>query len=292
MQKRRAKVGDDVKKTYDLVGGEILRQVLRISGEKYPTLTEMQIWWTRRAPKWKEIAAEREKSRAPAPVPQELPPILIFETLFNEVGGTTTVNLGSSSVLFPSATLSKNKPLWSHEIPPPGGNSSLDFGAEGGLFAVDVAGSIDQLRNLKSFTVTGWIDARTSPAEGPGGNRIVSWLDRDGVEIVHRADGSLQVGINQKAELSAARTAAQVVPAVPADPQLLMNWRYFAVTYDSTAASGQVKVYVGNRDQDAALVLQRESTAGAAGARIAAGLTIGHVPAAQRPLTPKETSAV
>src|SRR5882672_40489 len=290
MQKRRAKVGDDVKKQYDRVGVDLLRLVQKISGEKYPTLTEMQLWWTKRAPKWKDIAAERErdreKARAAAAPAQELPPILLVELLFNEVGGTATVNLGSSSSMSGSATLTKNRPLWSHEIPPPGGGSSLDFGADPGPFAADLAGPIDQFRNLKSFTITGWIDARSS-AEGPGGNRILSWLDRDGVEVVHRSDGSLQVGINQKAEGTAIRTPAQAIPAVAAEAALLMNWRFFAVTYDSTAASNQAKIYVGNRDQDAVVVVQKDAAAGTTGLRMAPGLSIGNLPVAQRTLNPK-----
>ncbi|HLY08943.1 MAG TPA: hypothetical protein VKW04_06475 [Planctomycetota bacterium] len=292
MQKRRAKVGDDVKKIHDRVGLEILRLVQKISGEKYPTLTEMQVWWTRRAPKWKDIAVdrerEREQSRQAVPPAQELPAVVLVELLFNEGGGPSTANLGSSSAAFASAILTKNKPAWSHEIPPPGNASSLDWGAEPGPFAVDMAGSLDHLKNLKSFTITGWLNARSS-IEGPGGNRLMSWLDRDGVEIVHRSDGSLQIGINQKAEASAIRTPPQQIPAV--DPTavnaLFMNWRFFAVTYDSTAASSNAKIYVGNRDVDAALIVQRDCLAGSTGPRIAAGLSIGNVPAGQRAILPK-----
>ncbi len=290
MQKRRARVGDDVKRQQDRVGVDILRFVQRISGERYPTLTEMQVWWTRRAPKWKDIAAEREREREklrPTAPAAELPPVTLVELLFNENGGTTLVNMGSSSGSFGSAAVSKTRPTWSHEIPPPGNASSLDWGSEPGPYAVEMAGPLDHLRNLKSFTITAWIDARTCASEGPGGNRILSWLDRDGVELVHRADGSLQVGINQRAELSANRTSPQQVPGVATEAALLMNWRFIAVTYDSTATLGHVKIYVGTRDQDAGLVFQRESTAGVVGPRIAAGVTIGNLPQAQRALNPK-----
>jgi hypothetical protein len=292
MQKRRAKVGDDVKKTYDRVGAEILRLVLKVSGEKYPSMTEMQVWWSRRASKWKDIAAdrerEREKSRGPAATPQELPPVTLIELLFNELNGASTANLGSSSGLMGPGVLTKIRPIWSHETPPPGNASSLDWGVDPGPYAVDLAGPLEHLKNLKSFTMTGWIIAR-SAVEVPGGNRLISWLDRDGVEVVHRADGSLQVGINQKAETSPLRSPPQQIPAVhpTAEGALLMNWRFFAVTYDSTAATSHAKIYVGTRDADASLVARLDYSMGCTGLRIAPGMSIGNVPAAQRMQSPK-----
>src|SRR5262249_7606939 len=125
-------------------------------------------------------------------------------------------------------------------------------------------------------------------AEGPGGNRILSWLDRDGVEIVLRFDGSLQVGINQKAELSDARTESSLFPL--ADDQVAMSihngWRFFAVTYDATASSGQLRIYVGTRDQDAALRISRDAKGPRVGAKVAPGLSVGHVPPALRAAQP------
>jgi hypothetical protein len=292
IQKRRAKVGDDVKKTYEKVGAEILRVVLKLSGEKYPSMTEMQVWWSRHAAKWKDIALdrerEREKSRSTAAIPQELPPVTLVELLFNELGGTSTANLGSSWGWFGPAVLTKTRPIWSREIPPPGNAGSLDWGVEPGPFAVDLAGPLEHLKNLKSFTITGWVNAR-STLEGPGGNRLISWLDREGVEIVHRADGSLQVGINQKAEVSALRSPPELVPAgnPTAEKALFLNWRFFAVTYDATAANSHAKIYVGTRDLDASLVARQDYAVGSTGVRIAAGLSIGNVPATQRQLYPK-----
>jgi len=263
-----------------------------VSGEKYPSMTEMQLWWSRRASKWKDIAGdrerEREKSRGPAAPPQELPPVTLIELLFNELSGTSTANLGSSSGWTGPGALSKIRPLWSHEIPPPGNASSLDWGVEPGPYAVDLAGPLEHLKNLKSFTITGWINAR-SAVEAPGGNRLISWLERDGVEVVHRADGSLQVGVNQKAEASALRSPPQQIPAgsPTVEGALLMNWRFFAVTYDSTAANSHARIYVGTRDTDASLVTRLDYAMGSTGLRIAPGMSIGNVPAAQRMLSPK-----
>jgi hypothetical protein len=287
---RRPKVGDDVKKVYDRICLEILKVVQQISGEKYPTLPEMQRWWLKHNREWKEIATarerDREKQKSGSAV--ELPPSPIVELLLNERAGLSSANQGSSSGLFPFASLTKGRPAWSGEAPPPGAGSSLDWGMDAGPYAVDVSGLLDHLKNLKSFSVTGWINAR-SASEGPGGNRIVSWLEREGVEIVHRSDGSLQVGINQKAEGSEARTPPAQILLVDekVDHSLFNNWRFFAVTYDSTATSGHLKIYVGTRDLDARMSIARDYAAGKTGSRIAAGLSIGNVPAAQRPASPK-----
>jgi hypothetical protein len=66
-----------------------------------------------------------------------------------------------------------------------------------------------------------------------------------------------------------------------------MNWRFFAVTYDSTAPTSHAKIYVGTRDLDAALVVRQDYAMGSTGFRIAAALSIGNAPPAQRQLCPK-----
>jgi hypothetical protein len=287
---RRPKVGDDVKKVYDRITGEILKVTQQISAEKYPSMAEMQRWWQKHSREWKEIAASRERDREkqkPAAAVEAVPgPIVEF--LFSEKGGVASGNGGSSSGLFPFASLTKSRPVWSTEAPPPGAGSALDWGMDGGPYAVDLTGPLEHLKNLKSFSVTGWINAR-SASEGAGGNRIVSWLDREGVEIVHRADGSLQVGINQKADGSDARTPSAQIPLVDekVDHSIPYNWRFFAVTYDSTVASGQLKIYIGTRDIDVKLSVQRDSPGGKVGSKISAGLSIGNVPASQRQAVPK-----
>lgn len=112
----------------------------------------------------------------------------------------------------------------------------------------------------------------------------MSWLDRDGVEIVHRSDGSLQVGVNQKAESSGAQSPPGQFPLVDriVANALPLSWRFFAVTYDSTATSAHLKIYVGTRDINASPVACRDYPAGNVGPRIAPGLSIGNVPPASR----------
>lgn len=278
MEGRRAKAGEEAKKQYTRLGEAIYKVVRAVSEEQYPSMTEMHRWWARYGREWKGKTEEREKRRKPPAA--EPPPLLLVELPFNERTGLSTSNQGlSAAMAAPAGILTKTRPQWSGESPPNGGGGSLDWGKEAVPGALDVPGSGEFLRNLKSFTVTGWVCAR-SAAEGPGGNRILSWLDRDGVEIVHRADGSLQVGVNRKAELSDARTESSLLPlADETVPMSIHNgWRFVAVTYDATAASGQLKIYVGTRDQDAALKVTRDVAAQKVGPRVAAGLSIGHAP--------------
>ncbi|HZE97335.1 MAG TPA: hypothetical protein VE981_09935 [Planctomycetota bacterium] len=288
MEGRKARSADPVKTVYERVGGEILKQVQAISGEKYPSMAELWRWWNKHAAEWKEKSAlrERELEKQRVAVDPVLPPVLLMEFLFNDRAGTAVLNGGASSIWCPSASLTKVWPAWSAEFPVSGGITSLDWGKDGGPYAVDLAGGAEYLKGLKSFTVTGWIDCR-SAVEGKGGNRIVSWLDRDGVEIVLRADGSLQVGINQKAEDSEVRTPSRAIPPI-ADgvPNAVFDsWRFFAVTCDTTTASGDVKVYIGDHSNDAALRVGK-SIPVKAGNRVATVLSVGNVPPAQRSANP------
>jgi len=286
MESRKAKVPDALRNTYGRVGGEMLKRIQEISGEKYPTMTEMSRWWPKHSAEWKEKAAALEKEKPRSALAPELPPSLLVELLFNDRAGAVAANGGVSSPWGPAGAITKARPAWSTEVPPSGGPTSLDWGREGGASAVDLVGVADHLKNLKSFTVTGWINCRGG-AEGKGGNRILSWLDRDGVEIVQRGDGSLQVGINQKAEDSEIRTASAVIPvlAEAAGASIYDNWRYFAVTCDATLPAGEVKIYLGYRDHDAVLCLSK-SGPGKPGARVAAALSIGNLPPAARAAQP------
>jgi hypothetical protein len=167
---------------------------------------------------------------------------------------------------------------------------------------VDLGGGsgVEHLKQIKSFTITGWIlctDGREGPSgkDAGAGNRILSWLSPgkagDGVELVWRSDGSLQLGLNQPADASAARTGPNKVPVVEPkakDPGAanLAAWRFFAVSYDPGLGSGHVKYYVGTWQSDAALVSAHDCNRGPVGTRIAPHLTIGNVPPLIRPAAP------
>jgi hypothetical protein len=79
-----------------------------------------------------------------------------------------------------------------------GGAFSFDFGTSiGNYYATSVA-PVEELKNLNSFTITGWVNNR-STAAGSGGNRIVSWINNggEGVDLVYQANGSLRLGVDQ-----------------------------------------------------------------------------------------------
>ena len=143
----------------------------------------------------------------------------------------------------------------------------------------------ETLKNLKSFTISGWI-LRSDPREEPAaGQRVATWLGLsktgEGVDLVARSDGRLQLGINQPAEQSTLATPPGQLRVVDAKAKdagqaALDAWRFFAVTYDSTAAADHVKFYVGGWNDDAQLVGKSTSARGPVGAKTSPALTLGN----------------
>jgi hypothetical protein len=187
----------------------------------------------------------------------------------------TTVPLAGRS-------LSARRCLCGRRTCPPGigGAGSVDFGTTTGNYYVESPANYTQLTGLTKFTVTGWANCRDS-TEGPGGNRLVTWINHggEGVDVVYKSDGSVQVGINQWPDNVPARSSGGKITtnaAAPAD-----NWRFFAVTYDSTLANGHVKFYFGSANTEAQLDVARDYARGAVGTNISR-LCIGHFNVATR----------
>lgn len=288
MEKRKGSA--DVERTQKAM----IRVVQGIAGEKYPSMKELAHWWQKRSASFKE----REKAPIP-PSTGPLPPVLVVELLFRENMGNSTANTGASGGIYAQAALSGAK--WTGTCALNGGPAALEWDRNGGPQAVDLGGAgVEHLRQMKSFTITAWVlctDGREGAAgkDAGAGSRILSWLAPgkagEGVELVRRADGSLQLGVNQPADVSPVRTPSNQVPVADGkakDPgEAAMNsWRFVAVTYDPGLASGHAKVYVGTWQKDAELVSTHDCNRGPAGTRIAPHLTIGHVPAMIRPLSP------
>jgi hypothetical protein len=306
IEKEKGKASDDIKKVFDKVLPEILKAVKKISGQPYPTFAEQKLWWAKKGAQFKEESAAKEKERqakATSDFKPGLPPTLLVELVFKENGGESTANTGASAANFAMATLTKGKPAWSTQAPPNGGPASLEF--SGGPGAVDLGGGagVDNLKGLKSFTITGWLNCRiekeTAPANAkdvPAGSRILSWLngvgkERDGVELVHRANGSLQIGINQWADQGPQSKPSQITPfdekATDQAKAIRENWKFFAVTYDSGAASGHVKFYFANTPYvDPKLVDSLDGDRGPVGMRIAPTLSIGNTNPTSRTMAP------
>lgn len=135
-----------------------------------------------------------------------------------------------------------------------GGALSFDFGTSIGNYYASSVAAIDELKNLNSFTITGWVNNR-SAAAGSGGNRILSWINNggDGVDLVYQSNGSLRVGIDQWSDFSPAFSSASKVTTNSTVPP--ENWTFFAATYQST--TGQVAFYFGNNATDATLDVVR-----------------------------------
>ncbi len=299
MEKKRGSAGDDQRKLYDRVQAEILKVVQGLSGEKYPTVKELAYWWQKRGGAFKEEAAKRDKTPI-GPSTGPLPPALLVELLFKENMGQTTFNSGASGGAYPQAMLTGAK--WTGTAALNGGPAALEWERTGSTSAVELGGGagLEHLKQLKSFTITGWLlcqDGREGPAgkDAGAGNRILSWLapgkTGDGVELVWRGDGSLQLGLNQPADASPARTASnkvavQDLKAKDQGTASLNAWRFFAVTYDAGIASGHVKFYIGEWQKDVALVSAHDLNRGAAGPKIAPTLTIGNVSSMIRTMAP------
>jgi hypothetical protein len=177
----------------------------------------------------------------------------MVELRFNEGRGQVAANTGTSARAHPTATLTDKQLAWTTNVPPGGGPSALDFGRTPADRAVEFAADVlPPLKGLKSFTLSGWVNARSAQA-GSGGNRMVTAINHggDGFDLVMTGDGRLQLGVNQWPDGSPARSSARQIPAHPDAPAT--NWRFFAVTYDATESPAKVKFYFGTPDQDASL---------------------------------------
>lgn len=305
IDKKKGGASDDLKRVLDRLQPEILKAIQKLSGEKYPTLTELSLWWQKRGPKFREESAEKEKAlasgkRSPSEPKAVLPPILILELCFNENSGNSVANTGSSSAVAPSGSLTPTNPQWTPHAAPNGGGAALDFSAGAGAFAVDIgAGAgLEHLKNLKSFTICGWLVLK-GEQEGPAdrlagaGNRLISWFmpRGEGVDLVYRTDGSLQLGVNEWADASPARSAPKQIPLLDATSDNIYgavynSLRFFAVSYDSGASAAQAKIYLGSRGADAKLVTALDYSKGPAGAKISPKVAVGNLAPAVRALAP------
>lgn len=109
------------------------------------------------------------------------------------------------------------------------------------------------------LTVCGWVNA-SGVSTGNGGNRIAFALETPGglgFDLVQRASGQLSLIINQYNDGSPESSPGMVT----FDPALgTNNWVFFAVTYDPSLPSQQVKYYFGRPDKLAALDVARDYT--------------------------------
>lgn len=118
---------------------------------------------------------------------------------------------------------------------------------------------MESLQRLTSFTITGWLNCRSLEV-GPGGNRIVHMAEtlgsKSGLDLVIDSNGTLVLGINAFPDGSPARSSEGLISADPDAGK--ENWRFFAVTYDATLETDNVKFYLG--DSQRTVTLDRTAT--------------------------------
>jgi len=176
----------------------------------------------------------------------------IVELRFNEGRGASTANTGTSAHAHPNAAFTDKQLTWTTNTPPGGGPSAVDLGSAPANRAVELTDDVvSALKGLKSFTLSGWVNCRSSQV-GSGGNRIVTAIHHggDGFDLVMLADERLQLGVNEWPDGSPARSSARQIPADPEAPAA--NWRFFAVTYDATRSPAEVTFYFGTPERQAA----------------------------------------
>ena len=206
---------------------ELVKALQKLTGEKYPSLAEFELWWKKRGPSFRTEAEAREKAAPPPPAGAPLGPVLIVELGFREGGGASTANTGAAS-----GTASLGGIGWSGRVPVAGGPSAGEWTRDG---VVELP-AIENLKGLASFTISGWVLRKESKEDV----RLAGW---PGAELLLKPDGRLQLG-----EASTAPGQVPLEDAKGTDPD--KAWRFFAATAD---ASG-VKFYVGTRDDNAKLV--------------------------------------
>ncbi len=194
-------------------------------------------------------------------------PTPVVKLQLNENTGTATINTGSGGGTFSRTTPT---PTWSTNVPAAvGGTSSVDFGTTTGNFAVESAATLSALQNLSSFTITLWVNCKSSTV-GAGGNRLVSWINDggNGADLVYNTDGSIALSVNEWPDAVTGSSTGKVTTNASAPAT---NWVFVAVTYSGT----QVQYYFGNNTTNAALDVTRAYNMGASGATIGK-LAIGH----------------
>jgi len=148
-------------------------------------------------------------------------------------------------------------------------DGTYDLGGEAPWKWISVGdGPIDDLEGLRSFTILGWIKP-TSLKIGSGGNRIAFNLKYNtaGFDLVHLADGRLRLAINEWPDPIRNDSSPGKIQ--------VNRWTFFAVTYDATQASDNVRWYFGRPDSPAQLDRVTSYPAGPTG-RGSGPLTIGN----------------
>lgn len=199
-------------------------------------------------------------------------PAPILEFLINENTGTTVANTGTAGG---TASRPSTNPLFSSNVPVNGGDHSLDYGTVVNPNYYVEMGTPAALKNLKSFTITGWINCK-SLTVGAGGNRILTFLapaGGQGIDLALQSDGSLGLGVNQWNDQGGVRSNGGKITVDGSASY--NNWRFFAASYNSLASSNQVSFFFGSNgvvaDWDCVRTYARGSVGSSPGYSLALG---------------------
>jgi hypothetical protein len=204
--------------------------------------------------------------------------IPVVELKFESGTASSPNNTGSAGG---AATLSATAPTYSTNLPVNGGAYSLDMGNANGQYYADLTSTavLNAVKSLKSFTISGWVNCRSSQTDY-GGSRIVSWMKGGtgfgGVDLAFRSDGSLGLGVNTWNDQGGVGSNSAKIP-VDAGVSY-NNWRFFAVSYDGTQTSNNVRFYFGTNNVPATLDKSVTLNQGTVSGSVAASLTVGNVP--------------
>lgn len=192
------------------------------------------------------------------------------EMTFSEGSGISTVNSGylGGTASLDAGTTTNGFPMFTNNVPsgpytPAGNTYAMDFGpvevGQGGR-KIDLSTDNGPLGTLGNFiggiTVCGWINSRDNGV-GSGGNRIAFALETPnglGFDVMQRGSGSMGFNVNQYNDGGPASTTGLITADAGAGAS---NWVFFAVTYDPSLASSQVKFFFGRTDRLAAFDVAR-----------------------------------
>lgn len=203
---------------------------------------------------------------------------LILDYDFNQVtgGGTTAPSTGGTTTslnLYNSAgTLTNLHGAAGSGVSGNAGDLAFDNSAStgmgsGGTGGRAQSGNISAINSLQSFTLTGWFKTGSTTAIGNNAFLINNQSGTtDGFRLYSGSTGALALNVNGVAVASSGTSTYAATEA----------WVFFAVTYDGTLSSNNVKFYIGNTSTATSLNVTRTLAQGTASAN-SGGFAVGNV---------------
>jgi hypothetical protein len=197
------------------------------------------------------------------------------ELTFSEGSGSSTTNagyLGGTANLDPGTT-TNGYPSFTNNVPaglyaPVANPFSLNMGivdnSNGGR-KVDLTTINGLGGTLGSFiggmSICGWVNSRDNRV-GSGGNRVAFALEApngNGFDLMQQPSGALGFNVNQYNPAGPLSSLQMITESSGAATN---NWVFFAVTYDPSLTSEQVKFYFGRGDKLAGFDISRTYVGG------------------------------